>query len=178
MSIQNTSSQDLPIQEKWLQQATKQKQAALIGHGALVLMVSLFAAFMLTFDMLQGIKIWPLLHIDVEIPGTVRGWRVAHVGGLLNGIMMIAIALAFTRISLSAGKLKFIYLSLVFTGWGNTLFYWFGNFSMNRGLSVSDTPYGAGEIFGALSYIAGASVMVFTLIAIIFVAKCAFDSAR
>lgn len=165
-------------QENWYVIAQKQAQLKLIAHGALVVLISLFAAFFLTFDMLQGIKLWPLLSIDLEIPGTVRGWRIAHTGGLMNGILMIAIALCFTKVSLSPSSLKFIYWSFLLTGWGNTVFYWAANFSMNRGLSVGATPYGEGEIFGAISYVAGASVMLLTVIASFMLAKSAFNALK
>ncbi|MFT6516452.1 MAG: hypothetical protein ACJATP_000105 [Candidatus Azotimanducaceae bacterium] len=35
---------------------------------------------------------------------------------------------------------------MIIAGWANTVLYWVGNFSANRGLSVTDMPYGAGNI--------------------------------
>ncbi len=165
-------------QESWFLTSQKQIQSSLIGHGALVIFISLLAGFMLTFDMLNGIKIWPLFDVSIDIPGTIRGWRIAHSGGLLNGIMIMVIALCITRIKLSASSLKFIYWSFLLTGWGNTIFYWAANLSMNRGLSVGDTSYGSGDFFGAVAYISGASVMLLTVIATLIIAKSAFNSAR
>jgi len=163
--------------EEWFQQLKKQKQLLLIAHGASVLFIALIAAFFLTFDMLQGIKIWPIIDIELDIPGTVRGWRVAHSGGILNGVMIIAMALCLTKITLSPAALSLTYWSFLLTGWGNTIFYWAGNFAQNRGLSVNSTPYGEGDIFGAISYLAGASVMLLTVIACFLIAKSAFNSA-
>ncbi|TBR45026.1 hypothetical protein CBF23_000555 [Marinomonas agarivorans] len=159
--------------ETWYKNHKRHMQLALIAHGSLVLVLGLFAGFFLTFDMLQGVKIWPLIHIELDIPGTVRGWKAAHTGGIMNGIMLIIMALCITKIQLSLASLNFIYWSFLFTGWGNTVFYWAANFAANRGLSVGPTPYGDADIFGAISYVAGASVMVFTVIACFLVAKSA-----
>lgn len=162
--------------EPWVNAQMQKMKMSLIGHGALVVLVSLIAGFFLTFEMLQGFKLWPLIHIEMDFPGTVRGWRVAHSGGLLNGVMIIVMALCLTRIDLTMSSLKFVYWSFLLTGWGNTLFYWFGNFSMNRGLSGSATPYGEGDIYGLLAYISGANVMMLTVIACFIIAKNAFSS--
>ena len=162
--------------ETWYADTVKQAQLSLIGHGALVIFIALLAAFFLTFDMLQGLKVWPIIDMQLEIPGSIRGWRIAHTGGLLNGVMIIAMALCITKINMSPASLKLTYWSFLLTGWGNTIFYWAANFSMNRGLSVGATPYGEGDVFGAISYLAGASVMLLTVIASFLIAKSAFSS--
>jgi len=45
----------------------------------------------------------------------------------------------------------------IITGWANTVFYWAVNLSVNRGTSVGDTPYGKGDVFGAITYLVGFS---------------------
>lgn len=164
--------------ESWVLQLQKNTQASLIGHGALIIFVSLIAGIMLTFDMLNGFKLWPFIDMDVNIPGTVRGWRVAHSGGLLNGVMIIGMALCLSKVDMKPATLRFVYWSFLCTGWGNIVFYWAGNFAMNRGLSVGATPYGEGDIYGAIAYLSGASVLLFTVAASFMVAKCAFNSSK
>ena len=65
---------------------------------------------------------------------------------------------------------------LVYTGWGNIVFYWAGNLAGNRGLSVTDTVFGPGNLMGALSYFGGASAMFATFIAVIILARTALRS--
>ena len=65
--------------------------------------------------------------------------------------------------------------SLIITGWANTLFYWAGNLSANRGLSVTDTPFGPGDLMGALAYLGGGSGMAFTFLAVALIAMAAFQ---
>lgn len=164
--------------ETWEVNQLKRIQGAIIGHGALVLFIGLVAGVMLTFAMLNGIKIWPVLDIPANIPGSIQGWKAAHVGGMMNGIMLIVIALCLSKLSISSGKLRFLFWAFVLTGWGNTLFYWFGNLSMNRGLSVVASPYGEGDIYGAISFFSGGSVMLLTLIASLMIMQAGFKAAR
>jgi hypothetical protein len=67
---------------------------------------------------------------------------------------------------------------MIITGWANTVFYWAGNFSANRGLSVGETPFGEGDLAGALAFLGGGSGMVFTTIAVIILAIARFEKAR
>ena len=59
----------------------------------------------------------PPLHLG----GDYRGWMMAHLEGLLNGLMVIAVA-AITRFrSMSPGRERVLVVSLAIGGWGNTL---------------------------------------------------------
>jgi len=164
--------------ENWEINQIKRLQGSIIGHGALILFIGLVAGIMLTFAMLQGVKIWPILDIPMEIPGSIGGWKAAHVGGLMNGIMLMVVALCLSKVSMSAASSRFMFYALVLTGWGNTVFYWFGNFSLNKGLSVGATPYGEGDVYGAIAFISAGSVMLLTLVASLMLMRAGFKMAR
>jgi hypothetical protein len=149
-----------------------------IGHGMIVLGIGLVAGIALIFSLLDAVTIWPLPVWEVLIPGSTRGWQAAHVGGILNGVMIIAIALAMHKLNLEGNRCFWVGWAMIITGWGNTIFYWAGNFSSNRGLSVSATPYGEGEIFGALAFLGGGAAMVFTFVAVFILASTAFKHAK
>lgn len=144
------------------------------GHAMLVLMVGLVAGLFLTFSLLGAVSLWPLPGIEWQVPGSTRGWQAAHVGGILNGVMIAGLALLAHHLTLSPGGLNWCGWGLIYTGWGNTVFYWAGNIADNRGLSAGDTLYGAGDWIGALSYFGGASAMFATFIAVIILARAAF----
>jgi styrene-oxide isomerase len=164
--------------EGWEVNQLKRLQGSIIAHGALMLFVGLVAGVMLTFAMLQGVKIWPILDIPMDIPGSILGWKAAHVGGMMNGIMLMVVALCLSKVILSAASSRFMFYALVLTGWGNTIFYWFGNFSMNKGLSVGATPYGEGDLYGAIAFISAGSVMILTFIASLMLVRAGFKIAR
>jgi hypothetical protein len=149
-----------------------------IGHGMLVLLIGLLSGFGLVFSLMDAVALWPLPAIEVAIPGSTRGWQAAHVGGILNGVMMAGAALLITRFELTGKRLLWVAWGMIITGWGNTLFYFAGNFSQNLGLSMGETPFGPGDIWGALSFIGGGGAMFFTIVATILLAMVAFEKAK
>ncbi|MEN9627025.1 MAG: hypothetical protein RJA10_251, partial [Pseudomonadota bacterium] len=110
--------------------------------------------------------------------GSPRGWASAHVGGILNGVMICAIALIAARLAVTGRALAWVCYGMIATGWCNTVFYWAGNLAANRGLSVADTPHGKGDLWGAVAYLFGGGGMLFTLIAVAILARVAFARAR
>ncbi|MEJ2089716.1 MAG: hypothetical protein P8Y69_14830 [Gammaproteobacteria bacterium] len=153
-------------------------QHLVIGHALLVVLVGLIAGLMLVFALLDAVTIWPLPTWNVTVPGSIRGWSAAHVGGILNGVMIIVFALLMTRLALTGARLTLVAWGLVITGWGNTLFYWAGNLADNRGLSVGTTPFGEGDLAGALAFLGGGVAMIFTFIVVYVLARAAFRAAR
>jgi hypothetical protein len=164
--------------EKWETIEKNKYQALLIGHGALVLLIGLISGVILLFAMLGGLVLWPILDIQIDFPGSVRGWKAAHVGGLTNGLLIAGVGLILTKFPLTMAKTRFIFWSFVLTGWGNTLFYWGGNLSGTRGLSIQDNAYGESNIAGVIAFIGGGSAMIFTIIATAFIGIAAFKYAK
>lgn len=130
-----------------------------IAHAMAVLFVGLIAGVFLIFALLEGVGLWPMPILDIQVPGSARGWQAAHVGGILNAVMIAVLVWVAKVVSPTEKGARWTGWILIITGWGNTLFYWAGNFSANRGLSVTDTPFGAGDIWGALAYLGGGAAM-------------------
>ena len=145
-----------------------------VVNAMVVLFLGLVAGLLLTFAMLESIALWPIPGWDVQVPGSTRGWQAAHVGGILNAVMIVSLLWLTQYLNLDGKALKWSAWSLIITGWGNTLFYWAGNFSTNRGLSVADTPYGPGDIWGSLAYLGGGTAMVFTFTVVIILGLAAY----
>ena len=117
-------------------------------HAIIVLSIGLIAGLMLAFSLLDAVNLWPLPVWEVTIPGSDRGWASAHVGGILNGIMLIVLINLATKLDLSERDFRLSAWSLIITGWGNTVFYWAGNLAPNRGLSVELTRCTVAPISG------------------------------
>lgn len=150
----------------------------MIGHGAAVVVVGLLAGFGLLFALLEQIAIWPVPGLDVQLPGSVRGWQAAHVGGLLNGVMVVAFALTLRRIELSERAARWVALGFIYTAWANTVFYWFGNFAPNRGLSGGDTVHGEATLAGFIAYVPAATATVVTIACGLAVLRAAFSGRQ
>ena len=102
-------------------------QRTMIGHGLLVILVAMLAGFMLMFNLLGGIEIWPGKIIEIPMFGTSEGWVRAHTGGALNGVLAIIIGLALPKLNLGSFAQKFTAYGLVYCAWTFTLFYWVGH---------------------------------------------------
>lgn len=139
----------------------------IILNGLAVTLIGLIAGLMLIFSMLEAVTLWPLPAWEVVVPGTTRGWVAAHSGGIMNGILVGISAFWLIKASLTSKQAIWAARGMIITGWANTVFYWAGNLSTNRGLSVADTPYGEGEIFGAIAYLVGGTGMIFTFASVI-----------
>jgi len=57
----------------------------------------------------------------IYLAGDYRGWMMAHLEGLLNGLLMIAIAGATRLRIMGSGKERLLVASLLVAGWGNAV---------------------------------------------------------
>ena len=137
-----------------------------LANAMAVLFIGLIAGLALAFSLLEAVGLWPLPLWEVQLPGSTRGWQAAHVGGILNGVMIAGLVWLTNYLEPSESRAKWIGWGLIATGWGNTVFYWAGNLAANRGLSVAATPYGEGDLWGALAYLGGGVAMAFTFYAV------------
>jgi len=121
-----------------------------------------------------GFEIVPGYILHFTVPGTPEGWARAHSGPALNGMMVIAVAFVLPMLQFqdkTAARLGWI---IVADGWANVGFYFFGNFTPNRGLSFGDNRFGAGDLFSALALGPAYLFGVLALIALAIIGLKAF----
>jgi len=126
-------------------------QQRMSGHGIFMIFSTLLFGVFLWMNLVGGFEVIPGYIVHFNIPGTPEGWAKAHTGPALNGMMVIAVAFVLPMLDFTqkmANRLAFI---IVADGWANVGFYFFGNFTPNRGLSFGDNKYGEGDIFSALA---------------------------
>lgn len=146
----------------------------LLKHGAIIAVIGLLSGFGLVFVILDSFTVWPVtLPFGDNIPGSERGWRVAHVAGVMNGLMMMITGLALVHIDATRRAGKWIVWGMIYTGWGNTIFFHCANISSNRALSAGVTKYGEADIAGTVGYLIGASTIPFTIIALTLISLSA-----
>ena len=117
---------------------TRRQEGILVSHGALVFLLGMAAGFPFAFEILQRIDVWPVPgSVAVDMPGDVRGWRMAHLEGILNGTLLIAVGAFGQRLSLSAGQARWLVTSLLVTAWGNIVAAWIAPLAGVRGLAFS-----------------------------------------
>ncbi len=158
-----------------LRSAAERGRLRLLVHGSIIAVIGLVSGFGFLFVILDSIHVWPFFTIDTEaaFPGSERGWRVAHVAGVMNGMLMIIGGLAIVHVLPTLRAQAWIVWGLVYTGWGNTIFFHCANLSNNRGLSGGVTKYGEADFLGTVGYVIGASTIPFTITALALIALAA-----
>lgn len=142
-------------------------QKLMIGNAFLVIVMSMFAGFMLGFGLIGGLELYPGKIVAMPYYGTAEGWARAHSGGLSNGLLVLAVAWALPKVPLSNRMRNITAWGFIYIAWANTVFYWAGNAAGSRALSFGDNPLGASNLFGVLGFglaFAGALLIVYLLL--------------
>lgn len=146
-------------------------QRVMLANGLLVILVSMFAGFMLMFKLLGGFEVWPGNILEFSVYGTSEGWVRAHSGGLTNGLLVIAIAFALPHIRVSQFKEKLLAYGFVYVAWSFTVFYWLGNASANRALTFGDNQMGDASLISILGFLPGLPSVILVVVLLIIAAR-------
>ena len=152
-------------------------QRIMIGNGLVVVLVAMLAGFMLMFSLLGGVEVWPGKIIAIPMYGSVPGWARAHTGGALNGVLVIVVALALPYLRLSDG-LNVSRLRPIYVAWSFTVFYWLGNASGNRALSLGPSALGEPDLVGLIGFLPGVPSVFLVPVLLAIAAKSVLSSSK
>lgn len=134
------------------------------GHGVLMMLATLLGGVGLWMHLVGGFELVPGYIVHFSLPGTEAGWVRAHTGPVLNGLMVIGVALVLPRLDFAERTARRLGWLIVADGWANVIFYIFGNFAPNRGLSFGPNHFGEASIYGVIAlapaYLFGAIAVV------------------
>lgn len=99
----------------------------LVFHGALVFLLGLVAGFPYAFVLLG------------TMAGEARAWHMAHLEGVLNGLVCIAVAAVAPRLRLGPRQGALVGWGLVVTAYGNLVASVLGASAGVRGLDLGGT---------------------------------------
>jgi len=136
----------------------KRRASLLAGHAAIVLLIGFIVGFPFATATTSG--------------GDVRAWRMAHMEGLLNGLLMLGVAAASPLLRLGPRAQGVLYWTLVITGYGNALASWLAAGSGERGLAAG------GSLANNLVFAGFMIAVVTVMVAVIVMAIGAFRAAR
>ncbi len=153
-------------------------QKKMIGQGAAVMLVGMFAGIGLLMSLLGGIELIPGYIIEFEIFGDPASWVRTHIGGMMNGMLIMLVATFMGGIGINGAAANRMFWMLVGTGWANTIFYWASFFAPNRALSFADNRLGESNLAAILGLAPALLFAVISIIAIFIVMKQAFLSAK
>ncbi|PWR17540.1 hypothetical protein DKG74_21070 [Zavarzinia aquatilis] len=142
-------------------------QKVMVAHGVLLMFFALLAGLGLWVKLVGGFEFIPGTITAFDIPGTADGWAKAHRGTPMNALMVMAFALVLPYLGFSRKAQTWIAVIIVGAGWANTIFYYFANFSDNRGLTYGDNAFGPGTLSSFIALfpaaVFGAASMAATL---------------
>ena len=95
----------------------------MVFHGAIVVLLGLLAGFPYAFVVMGRLQ------------GSERAWRMAHLEGVLNGLLLLGVAGVGGRLVLSAGQARVLAWALVLTGYANVVAAIIGASFAVRGLA-------------------------------------------
>ncbi|MEM1230549.1 MAG: hypothetical protein AAGI15_08440 [Pseudomonadota bacterium] len=139
---------------------TDRHRSLLILNGILLLVTALVSGWLHFFQLLGEIDLWPIInHVEGHVPGEPRAWIMAHLEGITNGLLLVALALIAPWLNLSARAFRVLVSAALTFGWLFTLpaiaNAWFGT----RGLAFGGGPFGD-SLANNLIYLAGWPAMI------------------
>ena len=100
----------------------------MIFHGAVVILLGLLAGFPYA------------LVVTGTLASSERAWRMAHLEGVLNGLLVIVVAAVWDRLALAGRKRDVLAWSLVLMAYGNVVASAIGATFAVRGLEPGGPP--------------------------------------
>lgn len=122
----------------------ERRRSLLVLNGVGLLVSSALAGWLYFFQILGEIDLWPFIrHVDVQVPGESRAWNMAHLEGITNGLLLLALAAIAPYLDLSRRQASWLFYSSLTFAWLFTLpaiaNAWFGT----RGLAMGGGRFGA-----------------------------------
>jgi len=153
-------------------------QKRMIGQGAAVLLIGMLAGIGLLISLLGGLELIPGTILEFSIPGQTDAWVRAHIGGMMNGFLILIVAPLIAPLGFADAAANRLFWMLVGTGWANTIFYWAALFAPNRALSFADNKWGESNFAAVIGLLPALIGVVISIIAVTQLMLQAFASAR
>jgi hypothetical protein len=149
----------------------------MIGHGLLIIFMSMCLGIGLLISLVGGMELIPGQIIEFAIPGDAGAWARAHVGGMMNGMLIVISALTASYLSADAAFSKRLCWMLVGTGYANFVFYIAALLADNRALTFGDNHFGESNIAAILGLLPALVFVIVSLIAVWGLMRLAFKPA-
>lgn len=148
----------------------------MMGHGFVVLLISMCMGLGLLISLIGGLELIPGSIIPFSIPGDPGGWARAHVGGLLNGLLVAVAALGLHALAAPDKLQRLLAWMLPGTAYANLIFYLAALFTPNRALTFGDNPLGESNLAAVVGLLPALVFVIVSLIAVFLLAREAFTS--
>ena len=124
---------------------SERMRTLLFLNGVGLLILAIFIGWIWFFTLLGRIVLWPIpIEIPISVPDDGRAWRMAHMEGLLHGLLLMDWAAGGRFIRLSARQFKWFFWSALTNAWLFTIPPIFNALYGTRGLSFGGAPFKGG----------------------------------
>ena len=118
-------------------------RSLLVLNGIGLLISAVVSGWLHFFQLLGEIDLWPVInHVEATVPGEPRAWIMAHLEGITNGLLLMAIAACARYLQLSARQNTWLVYSSITFGWLFTLPAIANAWFATRGLAFGGGPFG------------------------------------
>lgn len=119
-------------------------QALFFLNGLGLFAVGILYGWAWFFHLLEAIVVWPLpVHIEVDIPGDSRGFRMGHMEAITQGLLLMALAFGGQFMHLGKAQFNVLFWSGLITAWFFTIPAMANTFFGTRGLAFGGGPFKA-----------------------------------
>ena len=147
----------------------------MVAHGAIVILIALFAGFGLVISLIGGFEVFPGTIIEFGFPGNPGAWARTHAGGIMNGLLVITGALVIHAMDLPQKTASRLFWMLVGTGYANTVFYWGALFAPSHAVSFGSNRLGQTNLAGMLGFAPALVFAFITMIAMVTLIRHGFS---
>jgi hypothetical protein len=120
-------------------------RALLFLNGFGLIVAAVLTGWAWFFSLLGRIVLWPIPgSIDVLIPGDARAWRMAHMEGITNGLLLMALGLGGIFVKHTEKGHRILFWSALVTAWLFTIPAMLHPLFGTRGLEFGGGPFQPG----------------------------------
>ena len=126
----------------------------LIFHGAIIILIGLFSGLIYRQTIIRNRR-----------PEIIRGWRIAHVFLVIEGMFIVIVGLAISHLALSGLAARVLVWTIASSGYGFAWAFIGGAWKGHRGLTPK--PYGLntflflGHFIGATGSLIGIAITIY-----------------
>jgi hypothetical protein len=120
-------------------------RALLFLNGVGLFLLAISIGWIWFFALLHRIVLWPMpIDIPVTIPDDGRAWRMAHMEGITQGLLLMAFGIGGQFMRLSPRQYLWLFWSSLVTAWLFTVPTIFNAIFGTRGLAFGGGPFKGG----------------------------------
>lgn len=114
-------------------------------NGFALIVSAILSGWAWFFSLLGRIVLWPIPgSIDIQIPDDARGWRMAHMEGITQGLLLMSLSLGGKWVLLEESRHRLLFWSAVVTAWLFTVPAMLHPLFGTRGLEFGGGPFKPG----------------------------------